>query len=493
MGKKVQSSSDATTWVVGFSGGLDSTVLLHRFAASIKSQVGAERRPEQVIGVYVNHQLQSFADGWAKHCQETCRAFGVPFVEVKLLGKPAPGESLEAWARNGRMKALSDEAKKYPNATILLAHHAQDQVETFIYRALRGAGASGLASMQANANWHGVPVQRPLLNETRVGLANYAQSQMLKWIEDPSNKDERLARNAIRAQVIPSLRKVMPDATARIMNSVQSLSDDAQVLAEVGTADFQSCQMSATAMARLTQARQANALRAWVRDVGLPPASRAVIQEMQGQLLLNGRKYTHSGQVTYAGWLWTRYRDRLEAAPLPFDESVDWFSPPQPSRLHWNDLSSPDRHATLAPGFAALCFARDLQGMASNSAEFVTEAKPAAGQRRSGVLSLRVPRAWINDLHVLPLGGATNFKLAEQRPTRSLKAHCQALGIASVARPWLPVVMHGDTALMAAGIGVNWEAHHQAQAIGPHTQRSSDQILLELNWNDTKDCRRAFL
>jgi tRNA(Ile)-lysidine synthase len=489
----VQTTGVGVTWVVGFSGGLDSTVLLHRFASSINAQPNPDLRREGIVAVYVNHQLQSSADGWAKHCQTICAQLKVAFVEVKLAGKPASAESVEAWARNGRMKALSDEAKKHPNPTILLAHHAQDQVETFLYRALRGSGATGLASMQSTSNWHGVPVQRPLINENRVTLANYAQAQALKWIEDPSNKDERLARNAIRAQVIPSLKKVMPDATARIMKSVQSLADDAAVLAEIGASDFQSCAMSAAAMGALSEARQANALRAWVRTLGLPLPSRAVVQEMQGQLLLLGRKYTHSGQVSYAGWLWTRYRDRLEVARLPSDSSVDWFTPPSSYELRWQVMAGPERRSNLAPGFAASCRATELVANASNNANFALDVSVTG--RRSGALSLCVPRSWLDDLHVSPLGGATAFRLAQNRPLRSLKAHCQSLGIASVVRPWLPVLMHKDTALMAAGIGVNWEAFAQAQAhaAGAQNQRATDQTLLELRWDDTNDCRRAFL
>jgi tRNA(Ile)-lysidine synthetase-like protein len=474
----------SATWVVGFSGGLDSTVLLHRFAVSLSNQRTLAAQTK-LVAVYVNHQLQAFADGWGKHCAEVCRRLNVTFTEVKLIGKPGPGESLEAWARNGRMKAISDEAKKYPNPTILLAHHEQDQVETFIYRALRGAGSNGLASMQENASWFGVPVQRPLIHEARTSLSQYAQAQGLKWIDDPSNKDERMARNAIRAQVIPALRKVMPDATTRIANSVQSLADDALVLAEVGGEDLKACGMSSSMLSQLSDARASNALRAWVRQIGLPLPSRAVIGEMQAQLLLKGRKYSHSGQVTYSGWLWTRYRDRLEASPLPNDSAVDWFMPPQAGPVKWSGQYEGRRQVPLAAGFAASCIASELDS--SNEEWFLPSQAPYTS-KRSGALRLAVPSDWLNELHVAPLGGATSFKMAEFRPTRSLKAHCQSLGIASLVRPWLPVLMYRDTALIAAGIGVNYEVQSRFQAGSPHSS-----AVLELNWRDTHDCRRAFL
>jgi tRNA(Ile)-lysidine synthase len=478
----------STTWVVGFSGGLDSTVLLHRFAMSLANQK-TSHATTNLVAVYVNHQLQSFADGWGRHCAEFCRKLNVQFVEIKLSGKPGPGESLEAWARNGRMKAISDEAKKHPNPTILLAHHEQDQVETFIYRSLRGAGANGLASMQDNATWFGIPVQRPLIHEARTGLAAYAQAQGLRWIDDPSNKDERLARNAIRAQVIPALRKVMPDATTRIANSVQSLADDAAVLAEVGASDLRMCAMSSSLLSQLSEARAANALRSWVRQAGLPLPSRAVIGEMQAQLLLRGRKYSHSGQVTYCGWLWTRYRDRLEAAPLPNDGLVDWFAPPEVGPVRWSGQYEGRRQVPLAAGFAASCAASDYGS--SNDDEFSAPKwiNGSIGSKRSGSLKLAVPKEWLSELHVASLGGAAAFKMAKLRPTRSLKAHCQSLGIASLVRPWLPVLMYRDTALMAAGVGVNFEVESHVERLPD----PSDKALLELSWRDTHDCRRAFL
>jgi tRNA(Ile)-lysidine synthase len=486
----VVSESDGVlaTWVVGFSGGLDSTVLLHRFAKSLSNQQFLSTQTK-LVAVHVNHQLQSFADGWGRHCAEVCRLLNVSFVEVKLSGKPAPSESLEAWARNGRMKAISDEAKKHPNPTILLAHHEQDQVETFIYRSLRGSGANGLASMQENASWFGVPVQRPLISEARSSLSQYAQTQDLKWIDDPSNKDERLARNAIRAQVIPALRRVMPDATTRIANSVQSLADDALVLAEVGAADLRACEMSSLKLGQLSEARAANALRAWVRQIGLPLPSRAVIGEMQGQLLLRDRKYSHSGQVTYSGWLWTRYRDRLEAAPLPNESAVDWFTPPQAGPVKWAGQYEGRRQVPLAAGFAASCVASEVD---SSNEELFVQSKTTLESRRSGAFRLVVPKDWLNELYVVPLGGACAFKLSEFRPTRSLKAHCQSLGIASLVRPWLPVLMYRDTALIAAGVGVNYEVQERISGNG-NGRRSGDTSVLELNWRDTYDCRRAFL
>jgi TilS substrate binding domain/TilS substrate C-terminal domain len=243
-------------------------------------------------------------------------------------------------------------------------------------------------------------------------------------------------------------------------------------------------------LSQLSEARAANALRAWVRQIGLPLPSRAVIAEMQGQLLLKGRKYSHSGQVAYSGWLWTRYRDRLEAAPLPNESSVDWFAPPQDGPLRWAGQYEGHRRVPLAPGFASSCAAIDDD---SSNEDTFQQPNVLGPSKRSGVLRLKVPKDWLNELHVAPLGGAAPFRMAEFRPTRSLKAHCQSLGIASLVRPWLPVVMYRDTALMAAGVGVNYEVQSQFVKSSATSTATGDTAVLELSWRDTHDCRRSFL
>jgi hypothetical protein len=159
--------------------------------------------------------------------------------------------------------------------------------------------------------------------------------------------------------------------------------------------------------------------------------------------------------------------------------------PPQAGPVKWSGQYEGRRQVPLAAGFAASCIAGEVD---SSNEELFSQPSVLPASKRSGTLKLVVPKDWLNELYVAPLGGATPFKMTEFRPTRSLKAHCQTLGIASLVRPWLPVLMYRDTALIAAGVGVNYEVQSRQQNVN-----GDSNALLELTWRDTHDCRRAFL
>ena len=120
---------------VAFSGGLDSTALLH---AAARAANGA-----RVVACHVHHGLQPSADDWVVHCQQTAAAFGVGFACTRLPGAPARGDSVEAWAREGRYQALRDMARAAGASLLLLAQHRQDQAESFLLQAMRGGGLAG--------------------------------------------------------------------------------------------------------------------------------------------------------------------------------------------------------------------------------------------------------------------------------------------------------------------------------------------------------------
>ncbi|HEU6454362.1 MAG TPA: ATP-binding protein, partial [Roseateles sp.] len=109
---------------VAFSGGLDSTALLH---ATTRAATG-----QAVIALHVHHGLLPQSDGWAAHCERTAGEFGAAFACVRLSGAPARGDSVEAWARVGRHRALHDMAVAAGADLLLLAHHRRDQAETFV-------------------------------------------------------------------------------------------------------------------------------------------------------------------------------------------------------------------------------------------------------------------------------------------------------------------------------------------------------------------------
>jgi len=185
---------------VAFSGGRDSTVLLHALA---RLEPG-----RSVVAIHVHHGLHRLADAQADHCRRFAAGLGLRFEmrEVRLSGRPEDG--VEAAARRLRYEALAQGAG--PNDCVLTAHHATDQAETFLLAALKGSGPAGLAAMpklrRLGAGWLG----RPLLQVPGESIAFYAGQHGLGWVEDPSNEDTRFDRNFVRREVLPVLASRFP-------------------------------------------------------------------------------------------------------------------------------------------------------------------------------------------------------------------------------------------------------------------------------------------
>lgn len=192
---------------VAFSGGLDSHVLLH----FLKTEF-----PElNIRAVHVNHQLLPEAVIWEKHCKKICRELNIPLatIRVKILKKP--GHSLEALARQARYTAIQKLLKK--SDILFTAHHQDDQAETVLLQLFRGAGLKGVSAMPSLLKLNNIIILRPFLNFSRQDLLNYAQTNKLNWIEDPSNKNYIFDRNYLRNIIFPLLKKRWPEIT-KILN-----------------------------------------------------------------------------------------------------------------------------------------------------------------------------------------------------------------------------------------------------------------------------------
>lgn len=180
--------------IIGFSGGIDSTVLLHA-CASLDLPITA---------VHINHKVNLKADEWQQHCQHIATTLRCDFQTFTLEQCPQ-GESFEAWASKARMQHFQSVMSQYQNPVLLLGHHCNDQAETFLLQAIRGTGLSGLASMpKVKPLAHG-QVLRPLLDFTRIELEQYIAHHQLRWVEDDSNQDTAYLRNQIRHKVMPNL------------------------------------------------------------------------------------------------------------------------------------------------------------------------------------------------------------------------------------------------------------------------------------------------
>jgi tRNA(Ile)-lysidine synthase len=216
---------------VAASGGRDSTALLH---ATLRA---ARPLGLQVHALHVQHGLHPQADAWAARVQAQCRRWGARFHLMRLAGRPAAAESVEAWARRERYAALATMAHAVGCDAVLLAQHRRDQAETVLLQLMRGAGARGLAAMPRAAQREGITWLRPWRDRPREAIEAYLRRHRLSWVDDASNDDPRFARNRLRQAVWPALEAAFPGAEAALAFAAMRAADEAAALGELAAQD----------------------------------------------------------------------------------------------------------------------------------------------------------------------------------------------------------------------------------------------------------------
>lgn len=187
---------------VAFSGGMDSTVLLH---AVVHRADALGIRTGEVVALHVDHGLHADSGAWSRHCARVARGLGVGFAAHRVNATGSGG--IEARARAARYQAFESHLTA-PGDRLLLAHHRDDQVETGLLRLVQGRGLYGMPERRMlGAGW----LLRPLLELSRDLLERYAREAGLDWVDDPSNAADEFDRNFLRHRVLPQLRRRWPD------------------------------------------------------------------------------------------------------------------------------------------------------------------------------------------------------------------------------------------------------------------------------------------
>ena len=305
--------------LIGFSGGMDSTVLLHLLRQ--------HARPLRAL--HVHHGLHAQADDWAAHCQHICDELGVPLEIVHVAVARDSGLGPEGAARAARHAAFAQALGV--GEILTLAHHQDDQAETFLLRALRGAGTEGLAAMRCWRPFAGGWLWRPMLDWPRTALHDYARRQGLRWVEDPGNTASTFDRNFLRNQVLPLLRQRWPEADVNFARSATLCAqagdllevEDAQALARVQPDPHT---LEIAALQALPPARRARLLRRWIAALGLPPLPSNGIAIIECNLL--PANHASNARFDWAGARVQRWRGLLHAGrilpPLPQDYTQPW-------------------------------------------------------------------------------------------------------------------------------------------------------------------------
>lgn len=415
---------EASHWYVGFSGGVDSTVLLHLL------QQWRAAHPESPVlsAIHVNHGLQAAAAKWQSHCADVCRALGLT-LDSHTVDVGAQGRG-EAAAREARYRVFT--AQLQPGAVLFLGHQLDDQVETFFLRLLRGAGVEGLAAIPRRRALGQGALVRPLLDYSRGDIERYAAHHHLDYVEDPSNRDAGLDRNFLRQQLLPLLasrwpayRQSVARASAHMAAAAQILSSDVpetvhSVMGDPG--------LSLAPLVGESADRAANALRAWLRAQGREMPDRASLQEFLRQL----RDAAPDGRprLVNAAYTLQRYLDRVYMVPL--------FAAPPPARP-----------IGLVPGTACT-----VPGVGT------VRLDPAAGDG-----------LWLAPGEALELRwrtGGEYCQLPGRTGSRSLKSLFQEWGIPPWWRNRVPLVFLGEELLAVADlsrcVSTRWDKHDAGAA-----------------------------
>jgi len=419
---------------VAYSGGRDSTALLHATLAEAATQ------GVQVLALHVHHGLSPNADAWLAHCEAQCRRWvragkPVEFVARRLSGAPALGDSVEAWARDARYAALREMALAHGAGIVLLAHHQRDQAETLLLQALRGAGTAGLAGMPRSVVRDGIEWQRPWLDKPREAVDAYVRRHRLKHIEDDSNADPRFARNRLRLQVWPALSAAFPQAEATLATAAQWSQQATTALDELADIDLARIAaddgLHVVRWLELSEARRSNALRAWIRRERRGEAAPAS---------LIARLLDELPTSSSARWPLSDGELRVYRGVLRCEAST-----PAATATRESTLSIVRAGTHALPGWGG-----DLH----------VERVADAG----------VPLAWLAHLELRERAGAERFQAGIGRPPRSLKKQFQEAGVPAWQRSG-PLLYSGGQLVFVPGLGLD------ARVLG-----LPGQALVTLRW-----------
>lgn len=317
-----QLSVRARVWVA-YSGGLDSTVLLHALAS---------QRVPGLRAVHIHHGLQPLADDWVQHCQAQCQTLGLELSVLHVRVDDTHAAGPEAAAREARYAAFCGVMQA--GDFLVTAHHQDDQAETILLRLLRGTGVHGLSAMRPLLPFVPGQLWRPLLEVPRTKLLRYAQWHRLSWIEDPHNQSPRYARSWLRKEIMPRLNQRWPTAQAQLAQAAAHSAEAADLLDELAQADLRTAALPEVnggvlhipAVQSLTPARRRNLLRYWLRHCGWPVPSTAMLARLQDEVLdtrVDAQPLLNCGVYEFR-----RYREQLYVmapmTPLPADWSYVW-------------------------------------------------------------------------------------------------------------------------------------------------------------------------
>lgn len=398
--------------LVAFSGGLDSTVLLHKLVKWRERSPGLSLR-----AIHVHHGLSENADAWVAHCESVCAEWQVP-LEVARVTLADEGLGTEAHAREARYNAFR--ASLRPGEVLVTAQHLDDQCETLLLALKRGSGPAGLSAMAAEADFAGARLLRPLLNESRESLERWAVSHQLRWIEDESNQDDAYDRNFLRLRVVPMLAERWPHFASAVARSAALCGEQEQLLDELLAEELaglvgEEGQLVIEPLIGMSDSRRGALLRRWLAKQQALMPSRAMLERLWLEVAL--AREDANPQLRLGQFEVRRYQQQLWWVPVrePLKDTI----------FAWPDISQP------------LC-------LSHMNVVRLTDGTEIRAPAPDEPVSVRFAAS--GTLHIVGRHGG-----------RKLKKIWQELGVAPWLRDTTPLLFYGDTCIAAAGYFVTLE------------------------------------
>jgi tRNA(Ile)-lysidine synthase len=410
---------------VALSGGVDSVVLLHLLHQLQKPQNFTLKAS------HVHHGLSKNADKWVKFCEKLCTKLSVPLDvhRIKLPQKKSLG--IEGEARQLRYEKLL----KSQTDLVVLAHHEDDQAETFLLQLIRGAGVKGLSSMahfdDTRRLW------RPLLNTSRIDIESYAKKHQLKWIEDESNQNIDFDRNFIRSKVLPILKNRFNHIIKVISRSASHLAEAQHLLDDLAQKDLKSYlksykykhKLHVKALDELSLSRAKNVLRYWLEINNQMMPSKDLLDELLRQALTAKKDATIKIQLSKDFEI-RRYQDEIYIVQKNKNIQKNY-------EMIWAGESE-----IILPNGQKLMF-KKVKGRGINL-KFLRDQKLKIRNRQGGEF----------------------FKPDSRRPTKKIKQLLQESDLPPWKRQFFPMIFVGDELAFIPNFGIDQKYQVEPQEIG---------------------------
>jgi len=398
--------------LIGYSGGLDSTVLLHALAASRDSH------QTPLLAVHIDHGLHGDAAMWSEHCRSVAASLDIEFLELRVKVDRDSGSGPEASARDARYEAFRSIIRQ--GDWLLSAHHKDDQAETLLLNLMRGSGPAGLAGIGEIQPFGSGWLARPLLDVSRASLREFADAHELARIDDPSNEDRAFDRNYLRHDVMPLLEARWPDVASRLKRSAVLAGEASMLLDQLADSDFNTLgarpdRLPLDKLRQLPAERQRNLLRYVVREMGLPSPPAAQLQSVVADLI--PAREDAQPLVVWSDTEVRRYRDQVYVLPAT------------PALAPQNVTAATGGRFILPTGMGEL----DLEAGASSG---LSDAVVAGG------IELRFR------------SGGEEIKPTGQTHTRKLKKLLQEEGVVPWMRDRLPLLYSGEDLVAVADLWI---------------------------------------